>query len=86
MKTIKDTSWIETHFEVVSAITRALNEDGDKYPKPTKVLERAETQGTGGLYELSEELTDKFQEEYKDHIWDGDFFDIIEEWLFKELY
>lgn len=75
------TSWEETHFEVVSAISLQANKD-----KPCKVIaDIIESQGTGGLYELAEELTDKFEKIHKDRQWDGEFFDAIEAFLDVEL-
>ena len=72
-------SWQETHFEIVSAIVLNIE-------KSKRVKEVSETQGTGGLYELAEELTDKFEEKYKDKEWDGEYFCIIEEFIEEELF
>lgn len=76
-----DSDWLETYFEIVSGIVLAL-ENKNAHNVATK---RAEQQGTGGLYELAEELTHKFQKEYKDKEWDGEFFETIENFLQKEL-
>ncbi len=73
-------SWLETHFEIVSGIHAALEEE-----TPNKAIERQEEQGTGGLYELSEELTDQFELQYKDHTWDGEYYDKIEMFLKENL-
>lgn len=87
MKTNKKTfpngflSWQETHFEVVSAISLQAKKD-----KPCDIIsEIKESQGTGGLYELAEELTDKFENIHKDRDWDDEFFDAIEAFLDVEL-
>lgn len=85
MKTEKEfpngfTSWTETHHEVVRAI--ALADNGCTSVVVSSV---AGMKGTGGLYELAEELTDKFEELHKDTEWDGEFFDVVEEFLIKEL-
>lgn len=75
------TSWQETHYEVVQAISLIAILD-----KPYGiVLERRETQGMGGMYELAEDLTDEFEKQYEGHAWDGDFFDTIESWLNEKL-
>lgn len=75
------TSWQETHFEVVSAISLQANKD-----KPCKIIANIiENQGTGGLYELAEELTGKFEKLNQDREWDGEFFDEIENFLKIEL-
>lgn len=50
-------SWQETHFEVVSIIAVRLF----KNVIPASLAERYEAQGIGGMYELAEELTDKFE-------------------------
>jgi hypothetical protein len=75
-------SWCETNFEIVKAITEDLNK-----PEPffTVLQKRLNEQGTGGLYELAQDLTDKFEEKFKDHIWDGEFFDEIENFIHEEL-
>jgi hypothetical protein len=41
--------------------------------------------GTGGLYELAESLTDKFEGMHKGRSWDGEFFDEIVRFLDAEL-
>lgn len=70
------TSWLETHFEIVAGIQQALKKKGKNI-----ALQRQEQQGTGGLYELSEELTDKFETEYENKVWDGEFFEVIEKFI-----
>lgn len=75
------TSWIETHHEVVKAITLRMADD--EYNGAARA--RAEAQGTGGLYELAEELTDKFEAANKGRQWDGEFFEEVEEFLNQEL-
>lgn len=76
------TSWQETHFETVQAITKEWLKDSPK----GIVAVRQGLQGHGGLYELAKELTDKFEKQNKGRTWDGDFFDEIENFLNKELY
>jgi hypothetical protein len=41
--------------------------------------------GTGGLYELAEELTDKFEIQNAGVEWDGEYFDAIELFIKTEL-
>jgi hypothetical protein len=72
-------SWQETHCEVVSEISHVLTLNEDQQPLYIKRI--AETEGTGGIYNLAEELTDEFELKYKGKIWDGDYFDAIEEFL-----
>ena len=73
-------NWQETHFEIVQAITirHIGNHTG-------VVSARHEAQGIGGLYELAEELTDKFELIYVGREWDGDFTDAVEDFVFDEL-
>ncbi|HHT9135838.1 MAG TPA: hypothetical protein ACFYEK_01195 [Candidatus Wunengus sp. YC60] len=73
------TSWTETHHEIVKAIS--INPD-DAH---NKVNDIHATRGTGGIYEFAEELTDKFEKKYKDKIWDGEYFDVIGEFIEKEF-
>jgi len=67
------TSYKETHFEMVSLITQSLHLNG------SLTYRRNEEQGTGGLYELADELTLKFENFYKNEEWvEKDFFEEIE--------
>ena len=75
-------SWYETFYEIVAEITTSINL-GDLSKKITKIQK---SQGRGGLYELSKELTDKFEILYKDKEWNGEFFDTLDKFLNKELY
>lgn len=67
------TDYLETFYEIVAGF----------YSSPdSKVLQEIEEeQGRGGLWEFAEKLTDEFQEQYKNFEWDGEFFDIIDEFL-----
>jgi len=78
------TSWQETHFEIVQAITIEWKKDAPQ----GKVKDRQEAQGHGGLYELAEELTDLFEWRYKDTEWgiELEFFDEIESFIKLYLY
>ncbi len=74
-------SWQETHFEVVSAISYISRMD-----KPYGIVgEMIEGQGTGGLYELADNLTDEFETLFEFKQWDGEFFDEIEKFLNDKL-
>lgn len=68
-------SWQETHYEVVAHITTTMD------MAYTMANTTQETQGTGGLYELAESLTDEFEDHYKGFEWDGEFFDTISGFL-----
>jgi hypothetical protein len=74
------TSWQETHFEIVQAITLNYTQG------PSGVVrERHESQGHGGLYELAEELTDEFELKNEFRQWDGEFFDEIELFIKQKI-
>lgn len=73
------TSYIETHFEVTRNILSLSEVEGNK----AYIL--LTTQGTLGLYRLAEELTDKFEKEFEGRIWDGDFFNEIDNFVEKHL-
>ena len=76
-------SWQETYFEVVSEIINRTIFSGSV----SNI--RLEEQGTGGLYELAEELTDIFEKENKGVIWGEDknseYFDLLESFLKNNL-
>lgn len=79
-------SWMETHFEISGAINQRFAND----EMPSAVVnERQEQQGHGGLYELSRELTDKFEKLHEGKEWgiddDTQYFDHIEAFIEEEL-
>lgn len=85
LKNIKSrlSSWTETHHEIVKVIGIELNKDESN----SKVInDRYAEQGTGGMYELAEELTDEFEELHKDTVWDGEFFDTIDKFIQEKLF
>ena len=70
--------YLETYYEIVARIEAHLHEENgfayDHY---------CET-GTGGLYELAKELTDKFQKLQEGREWDGGFLDEIDNFWAQE--
>jgi hypothetical protein len=76
---------METHYEVVQAITLKLADEDME--EDSALYERLEEEGTAGMYMLSEELTDEFEKEYKGAIWgaDFDYYDTIEHFLDQKL-
>lgn len=72
-------NWQETHYEVVSMLTIAY-EKGN-----LKVEDYMKANGTGGMYELAEYMTNKFELENKDREWDGEFFEEIEYFFNDEI-
>lgn len=77
-------SWMETFFEVTSAIALELVKDEDTLSS-TVVKEWYESQGSCGMCSLAEQLTDKFEKKYKGRFWDGDWFDTIDNFIKEEL-
>lgn len=65
------TSWAETHYEVVCCIQEALTDPESIASK------RMNEQGTGGMWELAQEITDSFEEKYADREWESDWFDTL---------
>lgn len=68
-------SWMETFYEVTCYIHDTMGYSG------TMANKAVERQGTGGLYELAEDLTDEFEKIYKDKEWHGEWLDAIHEFL-----
>lgn len=74
------TSWVETYYEIVSAIELQRNREELFQPRVIKHVQN--TQGTGGFYELAEDLTNKFEKAYKGETWEEkDFFETIESFI-----
>lgn len=74
------TSFLETHYEVVAKLV-LLEERGD-----ARVVLCRENLGIGGMYELAEDLSKKFEELHKDEDWiSKDFFDEIDAFLDEEI-
>ena len=76
-------SWQETHFEIVSMISYQTRLPDNQQSDLIRDIYAA--QGTGGMYELAEELTDEFETLNEGRLWDGEFFDEIEEFVFKKF-
>lgn len=74
-------SWHETHFEVVSNINSASDPGADNLVTRTE-----DNEGTGGIYELAEELTNEFEKLNANRDWDGEFYDEIEAFCNQKIY
>jgi len=75
-------SWQETHYEVVQAITIEHMQD----KRTGLVAYRHEAQGIGGLYELAEELTDEFEALHYNEEWaEIRYLETLEAWLELQL-
>jgi hypothetical protein len=75
-------SWAETHHEIVSAITLAME---DPISMPISLEEIQLEQGTGGIWEFCIQLTDEFESLNRGREWDGEFFEELEEFINKNL-
>ena len=67
------TNFLETHYEIVSAITRRI--DSDSYPKNTRLSVFHKQEGLARLYSLAETLTRRFETENTGREW------VYEEWM-----
>lgn len=78
------TAWMETHYEIVQFI--CTQEEEEFVNNGTVVEYVREFIGIGGLYDLSLEWTDKFEEENKYKEWSEYevYFDTLEEFLNRE--
>jgi hypothetical protein len=72
------TSWVETFYEIVSALTSIESGDGES----EVINEIRNTKGIGGMYEFAEVLTDEFELTYKDEDWSElGFFETLENFV-----
>lgn len=79
-------SYNETFFEVVNFISQSWDDEKLEYDSKT-IQDIQNNVGHGGLWELAQELTVKFETKYKGKDWnDLDYFDYIDTFLEKELY
>jgi hypothetical protein len=74
-------SWIETHHEVVEALTFETAKD-----KMTGlVFETRQSGGYTAVYELAKSLTNEFENLHKGRFWDGDFVEEVEKFMKHKL-
>lgn len=76
--------YLETYYEIVAFITACEYQQNtskliDGMIKLKSSVEQEK--GIGGLYELAEDLTDKFMKQYEDYTFDGDYFEKLEEYF-----
>lgn len=67
-------SWMETHHEVVEAITLRL---AMATLTTQKLVDIQRQYGHTGFYDLAEEITDEFEAMNQGRLWDGEFADEI---------
>lgn len=77
-------SYLETHFHIAGVIAIELS----KPEFDSKVVDdRYAAQGTGGMYELAQELTDEFEVEHEAATMaDSNYFEIIDDFIERKLY
>lgn len=69
------TDYLETHFEISAYLMATIE-------TPGKMSNYAqETQGRGGLYELAQELTAEFEQKNGGKIYDGTFFEDLDQFI-----
>lgn len=74
------TGYLETHYEVVSAIEHDLQNHFDG-----KIHRLVELNGMGAKWELAKDITDKFEKMHEDREWDGDWLDTLEDFILEEF-
>ena len=77
-------SWMETFYEIVEYISLRIHDDLDNPCMPIFIKDRYEAQGTVGMYELAEKLTDEFEKLNEGRDWDGEFFDEIMKFIYEK--
>lgn len=69
------TNWHETHYFVSVHISETVDNEN------SVANHRLDKDGTGGLWELAQELTDQWEELQKGRQWDGEWMEELEAWL-----
>ena len=76
-------NWVETHHLIVGEVETILNSEMEACPQ--KLHDIQMSQGTGGVWKLCEDLTDKFEQENIGVEWDGEWLEAIDAFITKEL-
>ncbi len=71
--TITD-GWLETYYEFVDHITTDLSKPNVPYKLESLMF----SEGRCALYDLAKKLTIAYEEKYKDHVYDGEFYDFVD--------
>jgi hypothetical protein len=74
-------SWRNTYFEVSGQLNHIINEGDDTWPSRIELIDKM--QGRDGIYQLAEKYTDIFEQQYKDKEWNGEFYDVVEEFVIE---
>lgn len=75
--------WSQTHFEVVSILT--LLEQKPENEQPFELLSVRKNEGTTGVWELAEAITNEFEDQNEGREWDGEFYEEIEAFVRQKL-
>jgi len=76
-------SWRDTFYECAGAIERSLVGKDSEY---AVVRNTQEACGHAGLYDLAEKWADEFEALHAGREWDGEFFDVVDEFITTKLY
>lgn len=83
-------SWAETHHEVVEDVSLRIIHDDTLDMKVESIkkvlLDISDNQGHDGIVDLCIGLTTKFEEKYFGYEWDGDYLEILWDFIADELY
>jgi hypothetical protein len=71
------TAYLETHFEISAYLMETIERPGNISHDTHK------EKGRGGLYELAQQLADRFTKETAGTNWNGDFFDEMDKFIIQ---
>lgn len=75
-------SYLETFYEISIFVHEALSNPDDENLATTTMTQK----GTGGIYELVEDLTDQFENANSNNIDESDFFETLFDFLNDKIY
>jgi len=75
-------SFLETHYRISEILAWENNLD-----KPCELIEETQAkEGMYGIYQLAKEYTIDFQQLHKNREWDGEFLDVVDDFMKEKLY
>lgn len=77
-------SWSDTHFEVCASVSNLMDDPIILDSSPAMKL-AIDGHGRMGLYWLARDLTTKFEAENQGREWDGEWWEVLDEFLDREL-
>lgn len=72
------TIYLETHYEVVSALEQAKSLSFDSN---NNLIRYYDNHGMGGMWELAKSITDDFETLYRGKEWDGEWLETLEDYI-----